>query len=523
MIDRGVYQVAVLDTPGQPWAPWSPQHTWNGKVFYQFGGDCTPDHNQGPASQSTLLDDGSLSRGFLDAYSSNTVLGQDCNSVVAAETLMMVKEHIVNAYGPIRYTMGAGCSGGSMQQQWNVSDYPGLLDGIMPSCSFPDIWQTMQEAEDCHLLNGGFASSLDWLVVTQQDSVTGYALPTTCALWDNGLTGYARTWLDPSYGAGCVGGGLVAGLQPNPAWVYNTRTNPTGVRCTLPDYMASIFGKRASDGFANTPFDNVGVQYGLNAVNSGQITPHQFVELNAHVGGLNIDWNWQPQRSSADPQALTTAYRAGLVTYPAAAATVPIIDLRGADAVEIHTDFHSYAMRARLDAANGNHANQVIWTAAGVLPLVPPAVTSAAFATMDQWLTAIEADHRSIPQADKVVQDKPGTATDSCWISNLQVTDQSLCHAAFPYFADPRIAAGGPLADNVLKCQLKPLNPADYTRTFTAAQWAELRQAFPTGVCDYRKPGIGQQPSTPWMTFAGGPGGQPLGPPPSSTQISAGQ
>jgi hypothetical protein len=45
-------------------------------------------------------------------------------------------------------------------------------------------------------------------------------------------------------------------------------------------------------------------------------------------------------------------------------------------------------------------------------------------------------------------------------------------------------------------------------------------QAFTTGVCDYSRPGIGQQPSTPWMTFAGGPGGQPAGPAPTSTPIN---
>jgi hypothetical protein len=34
-----------------------------------------------------------------------------------------------------------------------------------------------------------------------------------------------------------------------------------------------------------------------------------------------------------------------------------------------------------------------------------------------------------------------------------------------------------------------------------------LGNAFPTGVCDYRKPGVAQQPSVPCMTFADGPGG----------------
>lgn len=526
VLDRGVYQIAVLANPAKPWAPWAPQPAWNGKMYHQFGGDCTPDHSQGPATAlfgETWLDDYSLSRGFLDTISGNTVLGQNCNSVVSAETLMMLKEHVLNSYGPIRYTLSTGCSGGSMQQHWDVSDYPGLLDGIIPSCSFPDVWETMQEAEDCHLLNRVFATAPDLLL--RQNSITGFATPITCnSFWDNptGNFSYAKTWLAPANGAGCLGGAFAGHttLEPDPLWVYDPVKNPAGVRCTLQDYQVSLFGRRPSDGFANRPFANVGVQYGLNAVNSGKITAGQFADLNARVGGLDIDWKWQPQRSTADPAALTTAYRSGLVTYPAAAATVPIIDVRGAGDVEIHTDVHSYVMRARLDQANGTHANQVIWTAPGLQQFAPPAVNQAAFATMDQWLTAIHSDTRSIPKTQKVIEDKPSRATDSCWILGQQITDQAACRAAFPYFADPRLAAGGPLANNILLCRLKPLDPAGYAVAFTPAQWAELQQAFPTGVCDYSKPGVAQQPSTPWMSFAGGPGGQPLGPPPASTPIT---
>src|SRR5690348_8156813 len=49
-------------------------------------------------------------------------------------------------------------------------------------------------------------------------------------------------------------------------------------------------------------------------------------------------------------------------------------------------------------------------------------------------------------------------------------------------------AAGAPLTDEIIQCQLKPLSRADYDVTFTDAEWAQPRQAFPTGVCDYRKP-----------------------------------
>src|SRR5205807_7728307 len=38
VINRGIYDVAVLFNPAQPWTAVSPQAQWNGKVYYQFGG-----------------------------------------------------------------------------------------------------------------------------------------------------------------------------------------------------------------------------------------------------------------------------------------------------------------------------------------------------------------------------------------------------------------------------------------------------------------------------------------------------
>ena len=60
-----------------------------------------------------------------------------------------------------------------------------------------------------------------------------------------------------------------------------------------------------------------------------------------------------------------------------------------------------------------------------------------------------------------------------------------------------------------------------FSEAFTADQQATLREAFPTGVCDYSKPGTGFQVAVPWLTYqdAGGKvvyGGAPLGEPPLS-------
>jgi hypothetical protein len=538
--DRGIYTVAALFDPTRPWEPWAPQAGWNGKVLWPFGGDCKPWHQQDapvdplgwtldpPAVDGvsvgadeafgSIFGNGNaavaLARGFVVADSALNKLGSQCNTVVSAEAIAMLKEHIVKTYGPIRYTIGAGASGGSMQQHQIASEYPGLLDGIQPMASFPDIWETVQEAEDCHLLDHYFDATSPqlWAVTAQRDAVDGALVSTGCRTqWDGPRLGtpdignYAATWLDPANAAGC-------GL---PADQVYSKTNPQGVRCTLPDYMVSIFGRRAADGFANRPYDNVGVQYGVDALRSGKITAEQFVDLNEKVGGINIDWGYQSQRSIADPGALDAAYRAGLISQGPQLAKVPIVDIRGQDNFEIHADFHTYAMRARLDRDNGGHANQVVFT--GARPLVgDPTAFNRAFDLVDRWLSRINADHGPRSLADKVRLDRPADAVDTCWIEGRPITDQATCRAAFPYFGDPRIAAGGPLADDVVKCQLRPLERQDYGGVLSDDQWTRLLRAFPAGVCDYTRLSVGQRPAQPWMSFADGPAGRPLGDPPRS-------
>src|SRR5207253_4892864 len=56
--------------------------------------------------------------------------------------------------------------------------------------------------------------------------------------------------------------------------LYNPVTNPQGVRCSLNAYHVNELGTR-SDGFTFQVFDSVGVQYGLNALQAGRISPEQ--------------------------------------------------------------------------------------------------------------------------------------------------------------------------------------------------------------------------------------------------------
>ncbi len=521
--NRGIYRVAVLFDPTGPWEPWAPQDGWNGKLHYPFGASCGTIHSQSDAQ--SVQNDRALSRGFMVATSSLNVLGNNCNTTTSAESVMMLKEHIVETYGEIRYTTAEGCSGGSIGQHMVANDYPGLLQGIQPNCSFSDNWSTGLEVVDCHLLLNYYTaiSPQLWLVPAQQTAVNGHASPSSCIAWE----ALFAPVVDPEGGCGL-----------DPAQDYHPVNNPTGCRGSVPDFNVSVIGRRppelwdqspeptrsaeyAAGGFARLPYDNVGVQYGLDALLSGEILAEQFVDLNEKIGTVDVDFNFAPGRRHADTGS-ELLYRVGGVNDGGQLDQVPVIDLRGTSNFEIHTDYHSYVMRERLIRSNGHADNHLIWTSP--TPLVPaPAEADAAFDLLDRWLAAIEADGSGDPLEVKVVRNRPADAVDACFINDVKVTDMATCQAAFPHFASPRLVAGMPLTHDIAACQLRPLDRADYAGVIpplTDAQWARLVAAFPEGVCDYAQPGIGQEASVPWMTFRDGPGGTPLGDPPVSTPVN---
>jgi hypothetical protein len=536
--DRGLYQLAVLANPGRPWQPWAPQNGWNHKVVWDFGGGTAPHYGQG--TPGGVLDDSSLQRGFMVATSGLNVHGDNANDTVSAEAVMMLKEHIADTYGSIRYVIGEGCSGGGLQQYIIANTYPGLLNGLIPSCSFPDIWSTADQVGECNLLDHYFENLAPamWPDVQQQAEVTGYQDPAGCIA------------INAEFGS-LINPGDAANCNLPQSEVYNPQSNPRGTRCTLNDYQIAIWGRRAPAqwgavekklgyGFARRPVDTVGVQYGLKALQAGQISPAQFADVNAKIGSVDIDGNFVSGRGAADPGSIGTAYRTGQLDDARYLSTVPIIDLRGQDNEEIHQSLDSDIIQARLEAAKGTAANMALWTgavplagdpswslcgfgiggtlgASGNPPLGDYCVPNSPLLVMDEWLSKITTDHTGHTLAQKVIADKPSAAVNSCWAADQRLTDQSTCQKLCPYYGDPRMEAGGPLTNDILECRLKPLQRSDYGVTFSDSEWAELQKAFPTGVCDWSKPGVDQQPSHDWLTFARGPGGQALGRAPAST------
>jgi hypothetical protein len=127
---------------------------------------------------------------------------------------------------------------------------------------------------------------------------------------------------------------------------------------------------------------------------------------------------------------------------------------------------------------------------------------------------AVTADTSGLSQREKVVRDKPSAAVDGCWSSpttfiaepqTFSRLPNSQCNTLFPSYAAPRLVAGGPLAANVIKCQLKPLDASDYTVTFTSTEWSQLQAVFPNGVCDWSKTGVNQTGVVPWGSFGPSP------------------
>lgn len=492
-INRAIYQTAILHDPGEgaP-GPWARPAGWNGRLIYTFGGGCQAGYHQGATANA--LNDAWLSRGYAAAASSLNVFGTSCADVLSAETMMMVKERFVEAYGVPLYTIGSGSSGGSMQQHLIAQNYPGLLDGIQPSSSFPDSLTFLIPATDCLLLDRVFnTSALSW-TEEQKAAVSGFGSWTVCSTATGSRLGFYGNRVDPEACAAAIPPGLV----------YDARTNPTGVRCTYQDNMVNVYGRDPRTGFARRPFDNVGVQYGLAAFRAGRISAEQFVELNERMGGFDIDGTWTRDRMVADPEALRRAYATGRVTAGGGLAAVPIIDFRvyRDDIGDVHDAVRSQIMRARLTAAHGHARNQVILTTANT-PAASAALAAESLRLMDQWLHNIAQDSRPGTAADKVARNTPAELADACYAATGErITDQARCSRLYPLFGNPRLAAGEPLTQDVLKCQLRPVNPADYPQALSAAQVERLKAVFPGGVCDYARPGAQRAAlAGTWLTY----------------------
>lgn len=517
VINRGVYTLTVVEPGAAPPAAGTDPASipvdraslaWNDRLVWRFGGGCGTTYTQGtdlaPAEDPALL-----ARGYAVVSSSATTFQTHCNDVVAAETVMMVKEHVVEELGPVAATIGQGASGGAIQQHLIVQNYPGLLDAAAAGLPFPDALSISPGVTDCALLGRYYGTPAGAaLDATQRKVINGHATAATCSAWDASFVDGIR----PT--AGCPE--VPEDLR------YHPDQRRTGIRCTLADGSRSLLGTDPASGFAVRPLDNVGVEYGRDAFDAGAITADQFLDLNAAIGGFDVDGGFSPARSVATPEAVATAYAGGRIASGGGdLRVIPLIDVDlYTDATgDIHDRFRAFSLRDRLRLPDGRAApNHVIWTRRPGDPGHPPTpevpvggdVLTQAVVALDRWVTAI--GDPPVNRAAAVAAARPPDVADECLGPDGTpirgegvMAPEGPCGAAFPLHGDPRTAAGAPRADDVLKCALVPPDPEAYVHPLTGEQALRLEQVFPAGVCDWAERGTGTVDLYgTWLSYAEG-------------------
>ncbi len=512
-MNRGIYQNTILHDPTKDPAPtpFSPPPAWNKRLIAIHGAGCPSGwYRQGGVMGVNPLEPTRLGEGY--AYFINTLNHptNSCNPFLAGETTMMGKEHFIETFGVPLFTLSMGGSGGAYTSLQVADAFPGLIDGLVITATFPDALSIAVAGLDAHLLSHYYEGPGASLSEAQKVAISGYK---GYKAFVDAANQSQRT--DPVADRQDIEGYKSAVWHDSvPARLrYNPVTNPKGARPTVFDASRNIYGVDPSTGFARRPFDNVGVQYGLKALTAGVITPAQFLDLNERIGGVDQDSNYVAARSSGDIGALKRAYQSG-VTLGAngGLASIPVFDAgRYNDESGYHYQWFHFAVRERLMKQNGRADNHLMWRG-----VVPP---EKSWSVLERWVTAIKNDSSDLPAYEKVVKNKPADGVDGCWqeakgdqpdvfLGEPQTFSRegdSECNKIYPSFSFVRQVAGGPLDGNVLKCQLRPVDPADYPVSFSPSEMQRLNRIFPDGVCDWSKPGVSQVPVVPWASFGPAP------------------
>ena len=504
-INRAIYQTAILHNPNDPApSPFAPLAGWNRRLIYPLGGGCIGGwYTQGPDLVNPV-NHSYLSQGYGVASATLNTFGNNCNDLLSSETILMVKERFIESYGVPLFTIGTGSSGGAYQSNQTGDNYPGTFDGIVTMNSFPDVTTGMVPMHSSRLLQIYVTETRPGVYsVAQQKAITGY-LSIPGQLQEMSVVRGNR--MDPRIEFPPE---ILPGVGPQ--YRYDPTTNPFGARGDVYDHTVNVYGKipntpfHGHKRFAQRPLDNVGVQYGLKALNDGVITVDQFLDLNERIGGVDIDFNHIPTRTKTYPGATRRAYEGGRILNGGnGLANMAIITRMGGNDLlvqgDVHLRYHSYSIRERLTKANGHADNQVIVGNLAPIDLL--------IEQMGRWLAAVATDTSERSLVRKVVSNKPADVVDACWttggvkiVEKQTLNGPGQCNALFPAGVPPEVVAGAPIELDVIKCKLKPIDNRDYKVPFTTQQRAQLGAIFPDGVCDWSKQGMHQVHAIPWASF----------------------
>ena len=552
-INRFIYTIAMAITP-EELGTRTVSSLWNKKLIYQFNGGSGIGFRQGrqKATRTITRRLTEVQKGYALISSSGNRTSYTYNMLLAEDTARRVKLHFISLFGEPLYTVGIGGSGGGLAQYLIGQNSSGILDGLIPQYSYPDMVSQTIYTLDCDLFNNYFTfrakDNSRWQQWDQRQLLEGMNslqdFPQKIAFLQP--VAQLMAGMVPSFPKGnseCINGyfGLSTFIHnPRQGFLRHFYSDEV-VEQTNWNYwedMAWLFS-RDQHGLVESTWDNDGVQYGLHALKQKQITLAEFVHINKNIGSWKeqhqmkaeniiipfgrkmpfwvslwgsdnitevID-NQSAPRRSASLKAIAAAYRGGQVFI--GKLELPIIDVRHylEEKLDMHHMSASFSTRIRLQQANGHFDNQVIWVAKRDFD-----PTYQAFDLMDLWLLK----RKQFPELN-AAQSKPIQLQDTCfddqgeilaqgegvWHGNWNEPDldnkslkRGACAEHYAIFSNSRIQAEGPWQGSVFKCHKIPFEQAVkqgmYGEIDLSEQLNDLRAIFASGVCDYSQGDAGR-------------------------------
>lgn len=546
-INRFIYAL-LLPTTSDDQPETADTSQWNKRLIYHFKGGISLGFKQGVLRLKHINADmqAFLNKGYAIAYSTGNETSSHYNIWLAEDTALRVKKQFTSQFGDPDYTVGMGGSGGGLQQYLLAQNHPGIIDAGLALFSYPDMVTQTGYALDCELLEYYFdeiaGHNSDWQDHDKRQSIIGLTstddIENLYRKYKLIIDLFNFRWPDLPNGASTC----TNGWRGPHASIHNPKYNGDYYRFSK-DILKQVqfshwnnlvqFYGTDENGWANSVFDNQGVQYGLAALTQGQISVETFLHLNSHVSGwkhqsdMTNEYYWHlsgkgglkdfkmwsqhnmnhegltlplSPRSIANEEAIKGAYLSGHIYMGKLG--IPMIDLRPYrdDLLDIHHSWASFSARLRMQAQGTPLGEQVIWTTR------PPYLAyDDALNAIDRWMMNIQ------QHPDKSIsENRPALLQDRCyddqgnliyngadaWDGAWNDKAAGPCTRVHPPTSSARIQAGDSYQGEVLKCALQPIEQAIaaglYDPIDMTPHLAELKAIFPDGVCDYNQQPVGK-------------------------------